>query len=152
MYFGNIPCRSIAKNLCKTKTMEKNITENSLDSRKAYDCTSKAGTSYGFASSTQSNHSRGKQLFTRPMNSYGRNSSLNPHRNLSTGVYPRDYEYEKKLFVKSNKGINFDSYSDIPVTLDGIDVAVPMNTFKELDLGEALNLNIEVRFIAVGRS
>lgn len=39
-------------------------------------------------------------------------------------------------------GINFDAYEDIPVETSGGDVPPPVNTFAEIDLGEALNQNI----------
>ncbi|KVH93813.1 DEAD-box ATP-dependent RNA helicase 52C-like [Cynara cardunculus var. scolymus] len=42
-------------------------------------------------------------------------------------------------------GINFDAYEDIPVETSGSDVPKPVNTFSEIDLGEALNDNIRNR-------
>ncbi|KAI3879290.1 hypothetical protein MKX03_024265 [Papaver bracteatum] len=39
-------------------------------------------------------------------------------------------------------GINFDAYEDIPVETSGTDVPQQVNTFAEIDLGEALNQNI----------
>ncbi|XP_031125948.1 DEAD-box ATP-dependent RNA helicase 37-like [Ipomoea triloba] len=39
-------------------------------------------------------------------------------------------------------GINFDAYEDIPVETSGDNVPPPVNTFAEIDLGDALNLNI----------
>ncbi|KAL6845699.1 hypothetical protein ACP4OV_024522 [Aristida adscensionis] len=41
-----------------------------------------------------------------------------------------------------NTGINFDAYEDIPVETSGHDVPPPVNTFAEIDLGDALNENI----------
>ncbi|XAR68630.1 RNA helicase [Bertholletia excelsa] len=41
-----------------------------------------------------------------------------------------------------NSGINFEAYEDIPVETSGDNVPPPVNTFAEIDLGEALNLNI----------
>jgi len=41
-----------------------------------------------------------------------------------------------------NTGINFDAYEDIPVETSGHDVPAPVNTFAEIDLGDALNENI----------
>ncbi|KAL4578259.1 hypothetical protein LXL04_014379 [Taraxacum kok-saghyz] len=41
-----------------------------------------------------------------------------------------------------SNGINFDAYEDIPVETSGVNVPPPVNTFAEIDLGEALNLNI----------
>ncbi|GFY93595.1 P-loop containing nucleoside triphosphate hydrolases superfamily protein [Actinidia rufa] len=43
---------------------------------------------------------------------------------------------------QENSGINFDAYEDIPVETSGENVPPPVNTFAEIDLGEALNLNI----------
>ncbi|MCL7023475.1 hypothetical protein MKW94_009659 [Papaver nudicaule] len=39
-------------------------------------------------------------------------------------------------------GINFDAYEDIPVETSGTDVPQQVNTFAEIDLGEAMNQNI----------
>ncbi|KAI3714797.1 hypothetical protein L6452_21757 [Arctium lappa] len=46
---------------------------------------------------------------------------------------------------KPSMGINFDAYEDIPVETSGSDVPKPVNTFAEIDLGEALNDNIRNR-------
>ncbi|TVU41356.1 hypothetical protein EJB05_14864 [Eragrostis curvula] len=43
---------------------------------------------------------------------------------------------------QENTGINFDAYEDIPVETSGHDVPPPVNTFAEIDLGDALNENI----------
>jgi ATP-dependent RNA helicase DDX3X len=43
---------------------------------------------------------------------------------------------------QANTGINFDAYEDIPVETSGHDVPTPVNTFAEIDLGDALNENI----------
>ncbi|XP_057956430.1 DEAD-box ATP-dependent RNA helicase 37-like [Malania oleifera] len=43
---------------------------------------------------------------------------------------------------QENTGINFDAYEDIPVETSGDNVPPPVNTFAEIDLGEALNQNI----------
>ncbi|KAL8263096.1 hypothetical protein R6Q59_024445 [Mikania micrantha] len=48
---------------------------------------------------------------------------------------------ETKSEQESN-GINFDAYEDIPVETTGENVPPPVNTFAEIDLGDALNLNI----------
>ncbi|KAL6138218.1 hypothetical protein ACLB2K_063501 [Fragaria x ananassa] len=53
-----------------------------------------------------------------------------------------DEDYSEEAFEKENTGINFDAYEDIPVETSGSDVPPPVNTFAEIDLGEALNLNI----------
>ncbi|XP_052173009.1 DEAD-box ATP-dependent RNA helicase 37-like isoform X2 [Diospyros lotus] len=44
---------------------------------------------------------------------------------------------------QENSGINFDAYEDIPVDTSGENVPPPVNTFAEIDLGDALNLNIQ---------
>ncbi|TKY47841.1 DEAD-box ATP-dependent RNA helicase 37 [Spatholobus suberectus] len=43
---------------------------------------------------------------------------------------------------QENTGINFDAYEDIPVETSGENVPPPVNTFAEIDLGDALNQNI----------
>ncbi|WVZ05199.1 hypothetical protein V8G54_018545 [Vigna mungo] len=43
---------------------------------------------------------------------------------------------------QGNMGINFDAYEDIPVETSGENVPPPVNTFAEIDLGDALNQNI----------
>nr|GMD20705.1 DEAD-box ATP-dependent RNA helicase 11-like [Ipomoea batatas] len=49
---------------------------------------------------------------------------------------------EKPFDEHENSGINFDAYEDIPVETSGENVPPPVNTFAEIDLGEALNNNI----------
>ncbi|KAF2533243.1 hypothetical protein F2Q70_00032855 [Brassica cretica] len=44
--------------------------------------------------------------------------------------------------IQENTGINFDAYEDIPIETSEGDVPPPVNTFADIDLGEALNLNI----------
>ncbi|KAF9664799.1 hypothetical protein SADUNF_Sadunf16G0055600 [Salix dunnii] len=44
---------------------------------------------------------------------------------------------------QENTGINFDAYEDIPVETSGHNVPLPVNTFAEIDLGEAVNQNIQ---------
>ncbi|XXG72048.1 hypothetical protein AAC387_Pa07g1229 [Persea americana] len=39
-------------------------------------------------------------------------------------------------------GISFDAYEDIPVEVSGSDVPLAVNSFQEIDLGDALNQNI----------
>ncbi|KAL7194199.1 hypothetical protein ACSBR1_034582 [Camellia fascicularis] len=51
-------------------------------------------------------------------------------------------EAERAFDEQESTGINFDAYEDIPVETSGENVAPPVNTFAEIDLGEALNLNI----------
>ncbi|KAJ4849582.1 DEAD-box ATP-dependent RNA helicase 52 [Turnera subulata] len=49
---------------------------------------------------------------------------------------------EAGLVEQENTGINFDAYEDIPVETSGSNVPPPVNTFAEIDLGEAMNQNI----------
>lgn len=49
---------------------------------------------------------------------------------------------EEAFGDQENTGINFDAYEDIPVETSGGNVPPPVNTFAEIDLGDALNENI----------
>eukprot|EP00898_Chlorokybus_atmophyticus_P008867 jgi/Chlat1/8982/Chrsp94S08268 len=51
-------------------------------------------------------------------------------------------EQEDAIFGQENTGINFDAYDDIPVETSGENVPEPIDTFKSIDLGRALNENI----------
>ncbi|KAL2343332.1 hypothetical protein Fmac_004617 [Flemingia macrophylla] len=53
-----------------------------------------------------------------------------------------DNAEEEAVNEQENTGINFDAYEDIPVETSGENVPPPVNTFAEIDLGEALNQNI----------
>lgn len=64
----------------------------------------------------------------------GREREVNPFAN--------DEENTEVAFDQENTGINFDAYEDIPVETSGENVPPPVNTFAEIDLGDALNLNI----------
>ncbi|KAJ0817415.1 putative RNA helicase [Helianthus annuus] len=64
----------------------------------------------------------------------GRDREVNPFGN--------DDSAEQQFVDQENSGINFDAYEDIPVETSGDNVPPPVNTFAEIDLGEALNLNI----------
>ncbi|KAF5178262.1 Atp-dependent rna helicase ddx3y [Thalictrum thalictroides] len=44
--------------------------------------------------------------------------------------------------ASEHTGINFDAYEDIPVETSGDNVPPPVNTFADIDLGDALNENI----------
>ena len=46
------------------------------------------------------------------------------------------------LFSNDNTGIDFDAYDDIPVEATGNDVPAAINTFGDVDLGEALAVNV----------
>ncbi|KAJ8539874.1 hypothetical protein K7X08_014126 [Anisodus acutangulus] len=71
--------------------------------------------------------------------------------NNRTGGWDRGREREANPFAEDdaepfvepeNSGINFDAYEDIPVETSGDNVPPPVNTFVEIDLGEAVNQNI----------
>eukprot|EP00891_Asterochloris_glomerata_P006204 jgi/Astpho2/6204/Aster-03611 len=47
------------------------------------------------------------------------------------------------LFSNDNTGIDFDAYDDIPVEATGNDVPAAINTFADVDLGEALAVNVQ---------
>lgn len=63
---------------------------------------------------------------------------MNPFGNDDVNV-----DAEQAFSGHENSGINFDAYEDIPVETQGDDVPPPVNTFAEIDLGQALNLNIQ---------
>ena len=65
----------------------------------------------------------------------GREREVNP--------FGDDVDTEKVFSEQENTGINFDAYEDIPVETSGDNVPPPVNTFAEIDLGEALNQNIK---------
>ena len=50
---------------------------------------------------------------------------------------------QEAVFEAPNTGINFDAYEDIPVEVSGHDIPAPINTFQDLDLGAAVNANIQ---------
>ncbi|XP_043816013.1 DEAD-box ATP-dependent RNA helicase 11 isoform X3 [Manihot esculenta] len=85
-----------------------------------------SGSSSGGGSSGWNNRSGGWDR--------GREREVNPFGN--------DDEGEGTLNEQENTGINFDAYEDIPVETSGDNVPPPVNTFAEIDLGEALNQNI----------
>ncbi|KAF7807208.1 DEAD-box ATP-dependent RNA helicase 37-like [Senna tora] len=64
----------------------------------------------------------------------GREREVNPFGN--------EDDAEQAFSEQENTGINFDAYEDIPVETSGENVPPPVNTFAEIDLGEALNQNI----------
>ncbi|XP_020235328.1 DEAD-box ATP-dependent RNA helicase 37 [Cajanus cajan] len=57
--------------------------------------------------------------------------------------FENDEAEEQSLGEQENTGINFEAYDDIPVETSGENVPPPVNTFAEIDLGEALNQNIQ---------
>lgn len=64
-----------------------------------------------------------------------REREVNPFGDIDDNAGPAFSDQE-------NTGINFDAYEDIPVDTSGDNVPSPVNTFAEIDLGEALNQNI----------
>ncbi|MBA0784218.1 hypothetical protein Gotri_001810 [Gossypium trilobum] len=65
----------------------------------------------------------------------GRDREVNPFGN-------DDADTEQAFSEQENTAINFDAYEDIPVETSGDNVPPPVSTFAEIDLGDALNLNI----------
>ncbi|XP_027363521.1 DEAD-box ATP-dependent RNA helicase 37-like isoform X1 [Abrus precatorius] len=57
--------------------------------------------------------------------------------------FENDEAADQSFSEQENTGINFDAYDDIPVETSGENVPPPVNTFAEIDLGEALNQNIQ---------
>lgn len=55
---------------------------------------------------------------------------------------PFGEEVDEPFDEQESSGINFDAYEDIPVETSGENVPPPVNTFAEIDLGEAVNNNI----------
>ena len=51
-------------------------------------------------------------------------------------------EAAEAVFETPNTGINFDAYEDIPVDVSGQDIPAAISAFTDIDLGEALMLNI----------
>ncbi|XP_077211880.1 DEAD-box ATP-dependent RNA helicase 37-like [Tasmannia lanceolata] len=65
----------------------------------------------------------------------GKEREVNPFENSD--------EAEQAFSGQENSVINFDAYEDIPVETSGDNVPPPVNTFAEIDLGDALNRNIQ---------
>ncbi|CAN8279908.1 unnamed protein product [Cochlearia groenlandica] len=63
-------------------------------------------------------------------------------REREVNPFGADADLEPVFTEQENTGINFDAYEDIPIETSGGDVPPPVNTFADIDLGEALNLNI----------
>ncbi|XP_016470923.2 DEAD-box ATP-dependent RNA helicase 11 [Nicotiana tabacum] len=57
-------------------------------------------------------------------------------------VNPFTDEDSEPFSEQESSGINFDAYEDIPVETSGDNVPPPVNTFADIDLGEAVNENI----------
>lgn len=107
-----------------------------------------------FGNSGQTSGSRWGQ----PRSDYGRSGySAGGGRSGGGGGWGnrggRDYEpnpfgnddieaVEETKSEQESNGINFDAYEDIPVETTGENVPPPVDTFADIDLGDALNLNI----------
>lgn len=71
-----------------------------------------------------------------------RGSGWDRGREREANPFQGDEDPESGFGEQENTGINFDAYEDIPVETSGKDVPPPVNTFSEIDLGDAVNLNI----------
>ncbi|XP_059462223.1 DEAD-box ATP-dependent RNA helicase 37-like [Corylus avellana] len=69
-------------------------------------------------------------------------SSRGGGREREVNPFGDDDNTEEEFSEQENTGINFEAYDDIPVETSGDNVPPAVNTFAEIDLGEALNLNI----------
>lgn len=72
-----------------------------------------------------------------------RNGGWDRGREREANPFQDDVNAEPEFAVQENSGINFDAYEDIPVETSGKDVPPPVSTFAEIDLGDALNMNIK---------
>ncbi|XWS73431.1 hypothetical protein CRYUN_Cryun02cG0127700 [Craigia yunnanensis] len=72
----------------------------------------------------------------------GRSGGWDGERDREVNPFGNDNDAEQAFSEQESTGINFDAYEDIPVETSGGNVPPPVNTFAEIDLGEALNLNI----------
>ncbi|KAL7081683.1 hypothetical protein ACP275_14G054000 [Erythranthe tilingii] len=71
-----------------------------------------------------------------------RNGGWDRGREREANPFQDDVDTEPEFGSQENTGINFDAYEDIPVETSGKDVPPPVSTFADIDLGDALNLNI----------
>ncbi|GJN24850.1 hypothetical protein PR202_gb12618 [Eleusine coracana subsp. coracana] len=72
----------------------------------------------------------------------GRSGGWGDRRDREPDPFAKAEAEEVDFEGQENTGINFDAYEDIPVETSGHDVPPPVNTFSEIDLGDALNENI----------
>ena len=72
----------------------------------------------------------------------GRSGGWDRGRDREVNPFGNDDNAEQAFSEQESDGINSDAYEDIPVETSGDNVPPPVNTFAEIDLGEALNLNI----------
>uniref|UniRef100_A0A2P2M503 RNA helicase n=1 Tax=Rhizophora mucronata TaxID=61149 RepID=A0A2P2M503_RHIMU len=107
-----------------------------------------ASSSSGPAPSTNDRY--GGSRWIAPRNDYrsgyggtgGRVIGWGGSREREVNPFGDDDNTEQEFSEQQNSGINFDAYEDIPVETSGKNVPPPVNSFAEIDLGEALNLNI----------
>ncbi|KAK6925798.1 Helicase, C-terminal [Dillenia turbinata] len=71
-----------------------------------------------------------------------RGGGWNRGKEMEVNPFGEDVDAEPAFDEQENTGINFDAYEDIPVETSGDNVPPPVNTFAEIDLGDALNQNI----------
>ncbi|KAG8387353.1 hypothetical protein BUALT_Bualt02G0012600 [Buddleja alternifolia] len=74
---------------------------------------------------------------------HSRNSSWDRGREREANPFQDTLDTEQAFGAQESTGINFDAYEDIPVETSGKNVPPPVNTFADIDLGDALNLNIK---------
>ncbi|XP_062112276.1 DEAD-box ATP-dependent RNA helicase 37-like [Humulus lupulus] len=110
---------------------------------------SQAGTAYGVPSTGSRWNGGSRQDVGRPGYSSGGGWNSSRGRGWDRGrereVNPfgtEDDAAEPSFSEQENTGINFDAYEDIPVETSGGNVPPAVNTFAEIDLGDALNNNI----------
>jgi len=80
-----------------------------------------------------------------PRNGWGNRSGGWDRREVNPFGGQEDAAAEEELGGEEQQestGINFDAYEDIPVETSGENVPPAVNTFAEIDLGNALNQNI----------
>ncbi|KAI4378499.1 hypothetical protein MLD38_015970 [Melastoma candidum] len=82
-----------------------------------------------------SSHGPGREAWN------GRNGGWNRSRDREAN--PFENVGSDQVLEQENGGINFDAYEDIPVDATGKNVPPPVSTFAEIDLGQALNANIQ---------
>ncbi|XP_042068111.1 DEAD-box ATP-dependent RNA helicase 52C-like [Salvia splendens] len=69
----------------------------------------------------------------------GRDREVNPFGKDDAAAADTEPAFNEQ----ENTGINFDAYEDIAVETSGQNIPPPVTTFAEIDLGDALNLNIK---------
>lgn len=73
----------------------------------------------------------------------GRTGGWDRGRDREVNPFADKDGFEQGIIEQDNAVINFDAYEDIPVEATGDNVPPSANTFAEIDLGDALNLNIQ---------